>query len=96
MTVDLQLVGQIALGALIGAVAGFEAGLHNNDERFWAFLLIVGLAAGLGEALPEIAWNPVPSLLGVPGLIALVVVAIAALELGLWAGGSEAPTRRGR
>jgi hypothetical protein len=96
MTVDLQLIGQIVLGAFAGAVAGFLTGRHNNDERYWAFLLVVALVVCLGNAFATVPLNPVPTVLGVPGLAAFVLFSMGAMELGLWTGGTEAPGTRGR
>jgi hypothetical protein len=96
MTPELLLLAQATLGALSGGIAGFIAGRQSNDPRFWAPLLLVSLVAGLGNGLTGIPFNPVPLVLGVPGLIACVVSGIVAMELGLWSAGSERVKVRGK
>jgi hypothetical protein len=89
MTPELLLLAQATLGALGGGISGFAAGRQSNDPRYWAPLLVVSLVAGIGNALTTIPFNPVPLLLGVPGLIACVVAGIVGMELGLWSAGTE-------
>jgi hypothetical protein len=89
MTLDFLLLAQIALGALLGGISGIEAGRYSNDERFWIPMLAVGTVASVGNALPDIPLNPVPLVLGLPGLIACVACAIAGMEFGLWTAGSR-------
>ena len=89
MTPELLLFAQLTLGAVLGGVSGFEAGRHSNDERFWIPMLVVGVVASVGNALPDIPLNPVPLVLGAPGLIACLAFAIGGMEFGLWTAGSE-------
>jgi hypothetical protein len=89
MSPELLLLAQITLGALSGGIAGFEAGRHHNDQRFWLPLLIVAIVASVGNALADVPFNPVPLMLGVPGLIACIVFAIGGMEVGLWTAGGE-------
>lgn len=96
MAPELLLLAQATLGALTGGISGFVAGRQSQDPRFWAPLLVVSLVAGLGNAMPSIPFNPVPLILGVPGLIACVVAGIVGMELGLWSAGSDRVKARGK
>jgi hypothetical protein len=89
MTLDVVSLAQVVLGGFTGGAAGFLAGRHSHDPRYWLPLLAVAVIAFVGNVLATVPLNPVPLILGVPGLLGCVLFAIVGMEIGLWTAGSE-------
>jgi hypothetical protein len=88
MMLDVVALAQVVLGGFTGGAAGFLAGRHSHDPRYWLPLLAVALIAFVGNVLATVPLNPVPLVLGVPGLLGCVLFAIVGMEIGLWTAGS--------
>jgi hypothetical protein len=88
MSLDLLSLAQVALGAFTGGMAGFLAGRHSDDPRYWLPLLMIATISFVGNVLASVPLNPVPLIIGVPGLLGCVLFGIVGMEIGLWTAGS--------